>query len=189
MKKIYSAILVIAIFCSLASCSQPKEWTQLQRAEFISSLDDYREMIYLNDLNDAEFVVFTGDLSSDIEQAYPAYTQFIMMPSLSDTLDMWVVTTIVDQIDADAANMRHLYPYHTLVMQGILPAGLDHAARLNFYNCFADKVNAYFESLEAFFYDVITNSIDPNIITKMQNDCASDLFGYPDDSISAAPAT
>ncbi len=166
------------------ACSQPREWNEMQRAEFMASLDDYREMIYLNDLTDAEFVVFTGDLSSDVEEAYPVYTQFVVMPSLSDTIDMWVVTSIVDDIDADATNMRHLYPYRNLVMQGVLPVGLDHAERMNFYACFAQKVDAQFDSLEAFFYAVITNSIDPNVITKMQNECASELFAFPDDTIT-----
>ncbi|MFI3316389.1 MAG: hypothetical protein SNF93_02260 [Rikenellaceae bacterium] len=170
---------ILTLFALVFSgCSQPTQWAQEQRVEFISSLNPYRQMAYLNELDDAEFVVFTSDVSADIESAYPVYTQFVMMPSLSDTVDMWIVGAIVDQLDADASNMRYLYPYHTLVAQGILPAGLDRAARLSFYRCFAQKINNKFMTLESFFYAVITNDIDPNEITTMQRDCASELFNF-----------
>ncbi len=179
MKKIYNIFAIVAIFAAMVSCSQPTKWNDVQRAEFIEWLDDYREMIYLSDLSDSEFVVFTGDVSSELEVAYPVYTQFIIMPALTDTVDMWVVNAIVEDINADATNMRHLYPYHTLVAQGILPEGLDHAAQESFYACFAESVDNSFDSLQAFFYAVITNSIDPNEITTMQSNCANALFGLP----------
>ena len=49
------------------------------------------------------------------------------MQGVDDTVDMVVVSTIVDELDADAHNMRHIYPYRALVAQGVLPAGLDHS--------------------------------------------------------------
>lgn len=119
----------------VASCNTPREWHEQQRAEFLTSLDDYRQMIYLNEFSDPEFVIFTTDLSGEIETSYPVYTEFIAMPALSDTIDMWVVETIVDQLNADAQNMRYLYPYRTLVAQGILPMGLSHQERMSFYKC------------------------------------------------------
>ena len=40
---------------------------------------------------------------------------------MTDTVDMIVVTTIVDELNADAHNMRHIYPYNYLVAQGVPP--------------------------------------------------------------------
>lgn len=178
MKKVVLLSIVVVLLTILAGCSRVKSWSDEQRMEFLAMLSPYREMIYLNELSDEDFTIFTGNVSSGIEVAYPVYAQFVIMPSLQDTVDMWVVTTIAEELDTDASNMRYLYPYNTLVMQGVLPAGLDHDARKSFYRCFAQKVNAKFSSLEAFFYAVITNAIEPDSITTMQRECAADLFNY-----------
>ncbi len=175
MKRFLQLCLFSAVVASAISCSQPKEWTEQQRAEFFTYLDPYRQMIYLSEMTDPEFMLFTGDISTEAEEAYPVYTNFIVMPALSDTLDMWVVTSIVEQLDADAENMRYLYPYRTLIEQGVLPEGMDHRERMSFYSCFADKVDNHFESLEGFFFAVITNSLDQNIITEMQKECAAEF--------------
>ncbi len=175
MKKILHLAALTIILISLVRCGEQREWSEQQRTEFIASIDPYREMIYLSDLDDTEFMIFSDGISTTAQIAYPIYTQLILMPTLSDTIDMWVINSIVDQIDSDASNMRHLYPYRSLVMQGVLPAGLSHEDREMFYDCLSQKVNAHFDSLEAFFYAVITNSIDPNIITTMQNECAAEF--------------
>lgn len=175
MKKILHLVALLTVLITFSHCGQQREWSEQQRAEFIASIDPYRQMVYLNDLDDTEFMIFSDGISTTAQTAYPVYTQLIVMPTLSDTIDMWVVESIVEEIDSDASNMRHLYPYHSLVMQGVLPAGLPHEDRTTFYNCLSQKVNAHFSSLEAFFYAVITNSIDPNIITTMQNECAAEF--------------
>lgn len=178
MKKIFSLLLLLSAIATLTNCTSSKEWSQEQRAEFVTMLDPYRQMVYLREFNDDEFTFFTNDMSSTAEVNYPAYRQLVAMPSLNDTLDVWVVATIVEDLDTDAANMRYLYPYHQLVNQGILPEGLDHQARIDFYRCFAQKVNNHFSSLESFFYAVITNSIEPNLISTMQGECAAELFNF-----------
>ncbi|MFI3281092.1 MAG: hypothetical protein R3Y44_03855 [Rikenellaceae bacterium] len=184
MKKVLLLSLTFSFTFFLFNCSGPTSWSQEERATFITSLDDYRDMVYLNEFNDDEFIIFTSEIGSEAERRYPVYTKFIVMPALSDTLDMWVVTSIVEDLDTDAANMRYLYPYNTLVSQGILPVGLDHKARESFYRCFSQKVNLQFGSLESFFYAVITNSIEPNEISKLQNECATELFGYSSENMS-----
>ncbi len=172
-------IALLAIIAIIVACSQARrEWNATERAEFRQMVDDYRTMVYLNDLSDAEFVIFSDDVAEEVELSYPTYTTLVALPSLNDSVDMWVVTTIVDDIDEDAHNIRHIYPYRTLVAQGILPSGVDHAGKKAFYNCLASKINNYFSSTEAFFYAIISNNIDPNIITKMQNECANDLFDW-----------
>ncbi|MFR9251243.1 MAG: hypothetical protein ACLVK4_15720 [Alistipes shahii] len=71
----------------------------------------YRQMVYLDDLTDAEFVLFTDDVAGQLENSYPVYVEFVEMQGVDDTVDMVVVSTIVDELDADAHNMRHIYPY------------------------------------------------------------------------------
>ncbi len=172
----YALITFVVLY---AACSPARrEWKQAQRAEFREMIDAYRQMVYLSDLTDTEFILFTDDVASSVEVNYPVYTTLVAMPSLSDSVDMWVVTTIVEDIDEDAHNIRHIYPYHTLVEQGIVPSNLDEAGRQVFYRCLAQKINNYFTTTEAFFYAVISNNLNPNIITTMQNECASDLFGW-----------
>lgn len=72
------------------------------------ALRSYRQMVYLDDLSDDEFVLFTDEVAGDLEGAYPVYTTFVEMPGVTDTVDMIVVTTIVDELNADAHNMRHI---------------------------------------------------------------------------------
>jgi len=77
------------------------------------------------------------------------------MQGVDDTVDMVVVSTIVDELNADARNMRHIYPYNYLVAQGVLPAGLDHEQQKAFYNCFAAKVNATYATMDQFFNAIL----------------------------------
>ncbi len=179
MKKSLLFTAVASLLFSLSSCnSRPTEWTAEQRLEFLETINNYRDMVYLSDLSDSEFVIFSGDVSGALEDNFPVYTQFVAMPAVNDTVDLWVVTTIVDELDADTENMRHLYPYRHLVQDGVLPEGLDHSSRKAFYSCFAQKVNNHFSGVEPFFYAVLRNSVEPNIISTMQNECASDLFNW-----------
>ena len=93
-------------------CSQRRQWNHEERKAMREALRDYRQMTYLNDLSDDEYVVFTDGVATDLETAYPVYTTFIGMPGVNDTVDMVVVTAIVDELNADARNMRHIYHKH-----------------------------------------------------------------------------
>ena len=136
-------------------------------------------MVYLQDLTEPEFVIFTDGVANDIEVAYPAYATFVELPAVDDTVDMFVVTAIVEELNEDAANMRHLYPYHTLVKQGILPDKLSHDERHAFYRCLAQKVNNYYTSVDAFLSDVIKSDTSSQTqINKFQSECANDLFDW-----------
>ena len=147
MKKILLCICLLSTFAAgLVGCSQQRQWNHEQRKAMREALRSYRQMVYLDDLSDDEFVLFTDEVAGDLEGAYPVYTTFVEMPGVTDTVDMVVVTTIVDELNADAHNMRHIYPYNYLVAQGVLPAGLDHQQQKAFYNCFAGKVNAAYRT-------------------------------------------
>lgn len=179
MKKIILSTLLLTLFAAgFMGCSQKREWNHEQRKQMREQLRDYRKMVYLDDLNDAEFVVFTDNVAGELEESYPVYTTFISMPGVEDTVDMVVVTTIVDELNADARNMRHIYPYNYLVAQGVLPAGLDHEQRHAFYNCFAGKVNSTYNSMTQFFNAILADTSDMSQIRQIETQCANDLFGW-----------
>ena len=118
MKKLLLSLPLLALFAAgFFGCSQSREWNKEQRQAMREALRDYRQMVYLDDLTDAEFVLFADGVANDLEGAYPVYTTFIEMPGVDDTVEMVVVTAIVDELNADAHNMRHIYPYNYLVSQ------------------------------------------------------------------------
>ena len=142
------------------------------------ALRDYRKMVYLDDLTDAEFVLFTDQVAGTLENAYPVYVEFIQMEGVDDTVDMVVVTEIVDELNADARNMRHIFPYNVLVAQGILPQGLDHDQLKAFYNCLATKVNNTYSSTGQFFNAILADTTDLSQISQLESQCANDLFNW-----------
>ena len=179
MKKILlSASLLAVAAMGFIGCSQRRQWNHEERKAMREALRDYRQMTYLNDLSDDEYVVFTVAVATDLETAYPVYTTFIGMPGVNDTVDMVVVTAIVDELNADARNMRHIYPYPYLVAQGVLPAGLDHEQQRQFYNCFAYKVNSAYQTMTQFFNAVLADTTDTSRIHRMGSQCANDLFNW-----------
>ena len=156
------------------------------------ALRSYRQMVYLDDLNDAEFVLFSDEVAGQLENSYPVYMEFVQMQGVDDTVDMVVVSTIVDELNADARNMRHIYPYNYLVAQGVLPAGLDHEQQKAFYNCFAAKVNATYATMDQFFNAILADTSDMSQIRRLESQCANDLFSWvvtEVDVIETVPAT
>lgn len=179
MKKILLSVPLLAILAAgFIGCSQRHEWNHEQRKAMRESLRSYRQMVYLDDLSDADFVVFTDNVAGQLEESYPVYVDFVQMQGVNDTVDMVVVSTIVDELDADARNMRHIYPYNYLVAQGVLPAGLDHDQQKSFYSCFADQVDNAYATTEQFFNAVLNDTSDNSQIRQMQNQCANDLFSW-----------
>lgn len=123
MKKILLCVSLLSMFAAgFVGCSQKREWNHEQRKAMREALRSYRQMVYLDDLTDAEFVLFTDQVAGELEGTYPVYATFVEMPGVTDTVDMVVVTTIVDELNADARNMRHIFPYNYLVARGARPA-------------------------------------------------------------------
>ena len=153
MKRFLLSIsLLTLVAAGFVGCSQTREWNREQRKAMRESLRDYRRMVYLNDLNDAEFVAFTDDVAEQLEESYPVYTTFIAMPGVNDTVDVVVVTTIVDELNAEQ----------------------QHA----FYKCFAGKVNATYATTAQFFNAVLADTTDMSQIRRLGNQCANDLFDW-----------
>lgn len=179
MKKLLLSLPLLGLLIiGFGSCSQQRKWDHEQRKAMHEALKAYRKMVYLNDLTDPEFTVFSDSVTVDLEAAYPVYTEFIEMQGVDDTIDMVVVTTIVEQLKADAHNMRHIFPYNTLVAQGVLPSGLDLGQQRAFYKCLAGKVNTTFWSIDQFFQAVWADTTDMSQIRQLESQCANDLFSW-----------
>ena len=130
MKKLLLCLPLLALFAAaFPGCSKQRQWNHDQRKAMREALRDYRKMVYLDDLTDAEFVLFTDQVAGTLENAYPVYVEFIQMEGVDDTVDMVVVTEIVDELNAAARHMRHIFPYNTLaegLLQLLRPEGQRH---------------------------------------------------------------
>ena len=179
MKRFLLSIAILAAAVAVATgCSSQRRWNDKERRELRKEIKAYRDMAYLDNLAEVEFDIFSGDVVEAIEIDYPVYTTFVEMPGRGDTVEVYVVSMIVNQLQTDAHNMPNIYPYPWLVAQGILPSGLNHQAQRAFYECFARKVNNYFNSTAAFFNAVVNDTVPDVAITNMQMQCAADLFDW-----------
>ncbi len=179
MKKLLLSTSLLALFAAgFIGCSQRQEWNREERKAMREALDSYRQMAYLDDLTDAEFLLFSDEVAGTLENAYPVYAAFIQMPGVNDTVDMVVVTTIVEELNADAHNMRHIFPYNYLVKQGVLPSGLDRGQQKAFYTCLAGKVNATYSTMDQFFNAILADTTDLSQLRQLESQCANDLFDW-----------
>ena len=177
-KFLLSLSVVVVVLGGLFGCSQQKKWNREQRQALRHMLRDYREMVYLENLTEAEYMLFADEVAAAIEQNFPVYTTFIEMPAVNDTVQVYVVTTIVDQLNADVRNMRHLFPYNSLVQSNILPSGLDRVQQNAFYRCLAQKVNNTYPDVESFVNAMLADTTSMSTINLLQQQCATDLFGW-----------
>ena len=179
MKRFLLSVSIVTLaLLSIVGCSEQAKWNRQQRQSMREALRQYRRMVYLNNLTDAEFMLFTDDVALALEEDYPVYTSFMKMPGVNDTVQVYVVTTIVEELDADARNMRHIFPYHSLVSQNILPAGLDHEQQHAFYNCLASKIDTTYSTMEQFVDAILADSTSQSQIAQMQLQCANELFNW-----------
>ena len=163
---------------TMVGCTHEKGWKKSDRDELRKELQAYRDMVYLDNLAEVEFDTFSGDVVEAVEYDYPIYTVFYELPGRGDTLDIYVVSTIVERLDDNPHNLRHIYPYSWLVAEGILPAGLDNQAQRAFYDCLSQKIKRHYHTSRRFLYALAN---DPNAmgdIMQMQDDCAMELFDW-----------
>lgn len=178
MKKNLLFITMIAILVVLVGCSKERRWGAREREQLREELREYRDMVYLENLADVEFYDFSGDVVEAIEIDYPVYTTFIELPGRGDTVEVYVVSTIIEELNADPHNMRNIYPYPLLVEDGILPPGLSNQAQRSFYDCLSRQVRRYYPSTQAFFNAVIGDANAQAPIVDMQQQCAANLFDW-----------
>jgi hypothetical protein len=152
-------------------------------------------MVYLDNLADVEFDLFSGDVVEAVEFDYPVYTAFYELPGRGDTLDIYVVSTIVERLDDNAHNLRHIYPYSWLVAEGILPAGLDRQAERAFYDCLSHKIRRHYHTSRNFIHAIMNDPKASSTIEDMQMACAAELFDWGiesieiDESVEITPAS
>lgn len=56
MKKILLSIAIIAATVSLVGCSSKNKWTREERRQMREELKNYRDMVYVQNLNIIDFV-------------------------------------------------------------------------------------------------------------------------------------
>lgn len=170
--------LVAMIIGGIFACGEQGKWSREERQAMRNLLRDYRKMVYLADLSEAEYMLFTDDVIASMERVYPVYTELIEMPASNDTVQVYIVTTIVEELDADASNMRHLYPYDDLVAADILPEGLTRSQQKSFYECFATSVDNTYSNTTQLVNAIIADTLPTSQIAQMQAACANSLFGW-----------
>ncbi|MDO4757633.1 MAG: hypothetical protein Q4A18_00035 [Rikenellaceae bacterium] len=181
MKKLLLLMPVVAMFAmGLVGCKHRGKhaWTHEQRKEMREALRDYRKMVYLNNLTEAEYLLFIDEVANELETDYPVYTTFIAMPGAGDTVDLYVVETIVDELNTDARNMRHIFPYRFLVAEGMLPSGLDMHQQHQFYSCLAGSVNNTYLTMENFVAAILADTTSTASLQQLIAGCANSLFGW-----------
>lgn len=179
MKRFLLSVSVVALVIgSLFACGEQTKWNREERQAMRNLLRDYRKMVYLSDLSEAEYMLFTDRVLASVEEDYPVYTTFVEMPGMNDTVQVYVVTTIVEQLAADASNMRHLYPYRDLVAANVLPDGLSRAQQNAFYQCFANSVDNTYANPVQLVNAIIADTVQTSQISQMQANCANELFGW-----------
>lgn len=127
MKKSLITCTAVVALLLVGACSKEKRWGMKEREELRNELRAYRDMVYLENLAEAEFNDFTGDVVSAIEIDYPVYTTFVELPGRGDTVEVYVVSTIVEELNTDPHNLRNIFPYPMLVADGILPQEIGRA--------------------------------------------------------------
>ena len=178
MKQCFTIVAIVAILLS-GGCAKEKRWGEMEREKLRNELRAYRDMAYLENLAEAEFNSFSGDVVEAIEIDYPIYTTFIELPGRGDTVEVYVVSTIVEELNTDPHNLRNIFPYPQLVADGILPSGLNHQAQRAFYDCLSHKIKRAYTSTAAFFDAIVSGTpSDSAQIMNLQMQCAADLFDW-----------
>ena len=175
--------IIVAVVATIVGCSAERRWGIEERRALREDIRTLRDMAYLDNLTEVEFDTFAGDVIEAIEIDYPVYTTFVELPSRGDTVEVYVVTTIVEALNANPHNLRNLYPYAMLVGDGILPAGLSHQALRAYYDCLSYKVRHYYPTTFAFYTAVADSPTTPDAITAMLTSCAAELFDYVNEEL------
>lgn len=178
MKKSLLFFAIAMGVVTLVGCTEKRGWNHDDRKAVRNEIDNYRDMVYLEDLEVVEFDDFSGDVIEAIEIDYPTYALYYELPGRGDTLDVYVVSTIVERLDTDPHNLRHIFPYSWLVAEGVLPAGLDKQAQRAFYDCLSQKVKRQYHTSRRFLYALMNDLNAGNAVMQMQNDCAMELFDW-----------
>ena len=163
---------IMALSVGLTSCSNKPKWSEEERRATREMLRDWREIVYLNNLSEEEFMLFRTRVADMLEEQYPVYEEFIEMPMMGDSVEVLLLATIVTELKASPEKMRHIFPYTLLVADGFLPKGLNQHHQEEFYKCFADNINRNYGSLQQFVWDAFHSRLDDLLVVAMLRSCA-----------------
>ena len=173
MKKILLGLMLLAA----ATACQNKHWTPEQKARLREQIRAYREWSYIQNMNDDEFMMLADDVAALLEADYANLAELNNTPGADDSVMMTVVGVFSNYITTDARNMRYLFPYHSLVRQGVLPEGMNRDHIRDFYKCMASKINNGYVSMESFLWAAMQNKVDATVVGTIQRDCAAQVLG------------
>ncbi len=174
MKKSLFGAALLLMAAVVTSCKD-RHWTPEQRARLHDQIRAYREWSYIQNMNDAEFLMLADDVAATVEANYANLNAFNGTPGASDSLTTSVVGVMATYITTDARNMRYLFPYHHLVREKVLPSGLGRDQLKQFYQCMADKINNGYVSMENFLWNAMSNNVSATVVGAIQQECASQL--------------
>lgn len=171
-KKILILLLMVS---ALAACTKAKKWSEKEREAVRNEINAFRTHHFLSDMTDGEYAVFAETVTTNLENKYPDAGALNAMPGMNDTIAMVVVETIGEGLDANYKNMRFIFPYSTLVVNGILPEKLSKEQLDAYYSCLASKVNATFPTKKAFLMSISNGVGNSPTVLGMLQECAVQL--------------
>lgn len=179
MKKIFYTLSLFTLAVVLFACNSTSSgWSREQRATMRRALHEYRDMVYLDELTDAEFFIFADNATDVLEEQYPNFDAVMTTPAFGENINTIVTTIIVEQLDADGSNIRHIYPYRELKKQGRIPAKLSRKEQRSFYKCLARKIDNQYDDFGAFFNAILADTTNTSQIATFEAECAKSLFNW-----------
>lgn len=142
------------------------------------ALRSYRQMVYLDDLTDAEFVLFTRPGGRGAGRHLSRLRDLRGDAGRNRHGRHGGRHDHRGRTERRRTQHAHIFPYNYLVAQGVLPAGLDHDQQKAFYNCFAGKVNDTYDTMSQFFNAILADTTDMSQLRQLQGQCANDLFEW-----------
>ena len=174
-KIICGLLATIFLLFALLACTK-RPWSEQQRSYAHKMLREWRNAVYLNDLTEEEYALFSGRVTDILETRYPSYVEFVEMPMVGDSVEMVVVATISSELKATPERLRHIFRYDDLVELGTLPAGLTRHQQNNFYRCLAERINQTYGFMQRFVWDAIYSKLDDSLVAQMLRHCAAPFW-------------
>ena len=169
-------LLAGALLLTLLPSCNKRPWSEQQRSYARDMLREWRNVVYLNELSEEEFALFSGRVADILEMRYPSYVEFAEMPMVGDSIEMVIVAAITSELKATPERLRHILSYDDLVELGTLPAGLTRHRQNGFYRCLAERINQTYGSIQSFVWDAMYSRLDSSLTTQMLHRCAAPFW-------------
>ena len=113
MRKFFLSLsVVVVVLVGFMGCSQQKQWNREQRQALRQMLRDYREMVYLENLTEAEYMLFADEVAAaieNIEKKFAGNGRVLIRPSGTEPLvRVMLEGSDMDELTADATELAQL---------------------------------------------------------------------------------